>query len=151
MPRRQTKSLLDIAKSFHQRLSEIYARLREQAQDEKAKLLVEYLSEHETRLQAVIDEFEKDVPQHALERWFKYTPQDNPLTKLGETDLPGEVSTERLTEIALKLDQALIDWYHSIADRAVPDEVKATFERLAELEQKEGRELARDVQAFEKD
>jgi len=64
---------------------------------------------------------------------------------------PGEVSTERLTEIALKLDQALIDWYHSIADRAVPDEVKATFERLAELEQKEGRELARHVQAFEKD
>ena len=51
-----TKDVLDHARDFHRQLSDHYAQLRDKAERERVKMLLDYLSRHEKHLD-ILDNF----------------------------------------------------------------------------------------------
>ncbi len=70
----QVKEVLDWVVSFHERLSEEYDRLRDDATKEKVSLLLNYLAEHQRMLVSTIEKFEIDAADELLNVWSQECP-----------------------------------------------------------------------------
>ena len=63
---RSTRELLDLVRDFHKQLSELYARMAEVATKEKVKMLLNYMSRHETQLEQCLARYEEHAAKSLL-------------------------------------------------------------------------------------
>ncbi len=68
------KDVFDRIRTFHHRVGDYYDRLYSIADTERVKILLDYMSRHEKKLELCISEYEHDAAKDVLEAWFKYTP-----------------------------------------------------------------------------
>ena len=141
----QTRELLELARRYHQGLSEIYAEEEEHEHSEKVQILLDYLSRHERHLERILSKVAVEVREEVLSRWFQCTPGDSPLHELEHVEFTPELTAEELAGRALRLDGKILVWYRHMADRSVAAHVREVFEELLEMEKSEHIQLARDT------
>jgi len=85
----QVKELVDWAADYHRRLADQYAALADGEVGERVRMALEYLAEHEQKMQRELIEYRHDGSDHraVLEAWF-----DDP------ADFPHPPVLERLPE-----------------------------------------------------
>jgi len=149
MPFETTKDIIDHAKKFHQKLGEVYAALGERAGKEKLKLLLNYMSRHESHLVECIDAMESDASKKILETWFKYSPQMPDCECFECIDISADMSLEEVVDTALRVDQCLVRFYRDAAEKAVVPEVKDFFQKILDLEKKEESECLRNTLIYD--
>ncbi len=134
----QIETLRDVlhwTRKFHTQLQECLARCSEVNEDERAKLLLVYLSDHENKLIRVLDGFEKTASVNALNTWCyeyvdKYPVQRHQNCTANFTDMS---SAEISTEIS-NLHEQVIGLYRHILDRANSESSRELLSGLLNIE-----------------
>ena len=68
---KQTKDVLDYARTFHRQLSEYYDSLSKLAEKQRVKMLLDYLSRHEKHLDEILADYEEDASKKVMNTWLK--------------------------------------------------------------------------------
>ncbi|QEG33900.1 hypothetical protein [Bythopirellula goksoeyrii] len=147
MASEQVKSVLDNTRSFHRCAKEMYSRLAKDCEEQRASMLLDYLSEHEARLEDAITQTEADVSAKVLNTWVQSSESSTHLIQCQELQATSQskASFDDLVELALKLDDQVIAVYQDLAQRAEPAWLQDVFESLLEMEQAEEKQLAKQA------
>jgi hypothetical protein len=150
-PRASQRRFIDLlreAAQVHAKLSEFYGRLIKRAQRPKARLLLEFMQEHERTIQACIREFENNSNSEALQAWFKYTPEIDPDTWTSGLEFKSDMTEDDIAALIARMDDQLMSAFEEIANRTVPENVREAVENFLDLEQ---RAKVRALRATEED
>lgn len=146
-PFKQIRDIFSISRGFHDQLSLFYERLRDRTQRKRVRLLLDYLSRHETNLNRCLGQFADHTSSAVLDTWVQYVPDAEPFPHLETLRVAADMSTDDVVALALRLDDALIQFYEQLRDEAGSAEVREVFESMLRLEEVD--EIALRRQAFE--
>jgi hypothetical protein len=148
----QVKELVAWAADYHRGLAEQYDRLAAGDVNDRVRMALEYLAEHERKMERELVEYRQDGSDHraVLETWFD-DPGDFPHPPVLER-LPDCIDCASVSSVlatALTAHRTLQDLYeHRVAKAAGSDE-QAFFEALSRGHEAEVRRIARDMQRLE--
>ncbi|MDR5901252.1 2-hydroxyacyl-CoA dehydratase [Halomonas icarae] len=146
----QVKELVDWAVDFHRRLAEQYTALAQGEVSERVKMALEYLAEHEEKMQRELEEYRQEDQRGVLDAWFD-DPSDFPHPPMLER-LPKSLdcsSVQSVLATALTAHRTLQDLYEHRAEGAVGRDEHAFFAALSRGHEAEVRRVARDMQRLE--
>jgi rubrerythrin len=145
-----TKDVLDHAREFHTQLSDFYTLLSRLSEKQRVKLLLDYMSEHEKYLEETLTRYEEEVSKKILNTLFQYPPPKELLETCREVSInrTDELSVDDVIEIAVKLNQCLIDLYKEMIKNSETDLIREVFTNLMEMEKRQELELVRDAQEW---
>jgi len=134
----QIETLRDVlhwTRNFHTQLQECLTHCSDINEDERAKLLLVYLSDHENKLIRVLDGFERTASLNALDTWCyeyvdKYPVQRHRACEANFTKMN---SAEISTEIS-NLHEQVIGLYRHILDRATSESSRGLLSGLLNIE-----------------
>jgi len=139
----QTRDILEKARGFHRDLAAYFERLERVAQQEKVRMVLEYLRRHEQAMDEELKSFEARAERPVLDSWFKYAPESVQET-IARLEIRPDMTVEEVVAIALKLDEQLLELYGHAA-RLAPD--ADARELFANLHREGLRERARILRA----
>ncbi|MDR9440467.1 MAG: 2-hydroxyacyl-CoA dehydratase [Halomonas sp.] len=148
----QVKELVVWAADYHRGLAEQYSQLAAGDVNDRVRMALEYLAEHERKMQTELANYLEEEGDHrkVLETWF-----DDP------ADFPHAPTLDRLTECiscdsvqdvlatALTMHRTLQDLYAHRAERASVEAEREFFASLSTGHEAEVRRIARDMQRLE--
>jgi len=144
------KDVLHWTREFHQQLSQSLLHSSSKNSDERARMTLTYLSDHEKALAKVVSGFETTGEEHALNTWcidyMVHKPiTQKPITQQAHVDEPF-VSLDATQIISLIVDQhqQVIELYRYLASRA---DIPSAIELLETLSAMEEHEMMRMVQS----
>jgi rubrerythrin len=139
-----TRDVLDFVKQFHRKARNLYRELANHEDQERLKLLLDYLSRHENHLAKSLADYEQEASEKILDTWFQYVPDLALLEPINNIDIVPNLSVDEIIELAMRLDNCLIELYKEMIDNsAAISEVKEVFQNLLEMEKQEQHQLAR--------
>ena len=142
---KQAQDVLNYAKDFHHKLSEYYRKLNDKTDQIRVKMMLDYLTVHEERLEENIRKIEANISGKVKETWFKYTLCEDLRDEfLKMIDIMEEITVEDIIRTAIQLDDCLIRVYKKIATNSDVAEIKEIFSNLSELEDHEKRRFVMD-------
>ncbi|MDX1802963.1 MAG: hypothetical protein R3292_02705 [Alcanivorax sp.] len=117
---------------------------------ERVRMLMEYIGEHERRLDAVLQAASKDARIGALNTWFYDYLREHPeaLRMSGRLDAHTD-DTATLLAYVLEMHEGLIGLYRYLASRAEVESVRELLVSLLSLEEHEAMRMARDAERLE--
>ncbi len=144
----RTRDILEHARRFHAEMAAYYERLENTARKERVRMLLEYLRRHELALERELANYEATARKSVLELWHKYAPADIP-EKLSELNLPSDPSYEEVVDLALRMDETLLELYALAAQREPDPKVREIFSLLHAEGLRERARLLRDAFALD--
>lgn len=139
----QTKDVLGHARKFHRKLSEFYEDLKNSADKERTRALLDYLSRHETFLDESLARFEEEVSSNVLDSYFKYGSGKTRIAVISEFEIKPEMNVEDVVAAAMHFDACLVRFYREMAQRSLSAKVREVFENLLIMEEHEQIELSK--------
>jgi rubrerythrin len=140
---KQVREFVDFGKHLHGKIKELYDDLNEHAQLERVKMLLDFLSRHEQHMEESLARFENESRHGILEAWMEYSPGLDVEKVMDRFHLRENPSSDEIIQIAMDFDDTLVSLYKEIADKANNTKVKALFNNLLQLEEKEKVQVAR--------
>jgi rubrerythrin len=139
-----TRDVLDYVKQFHRKARNLYSELADQEEQERLKLLLDYLSRHENHLAKSLADYEQETSEKILNTWFQYVPDQALLEPINNIDIEPNLSVDEIVNLAMRLDNCLIELYKEMIDHSSAiSEVKEVFQNLLDMEKQEQHQLAR--------
>lgn len=143
------KDVLHWTKEFHQHLSHCLSHCAEKHTDERAKMMLAYLSEHEKTLTDVVGGFEKSGNENALNTWCYEYASHHPITLHAHCDAPfADLDTAQIMEVIVDQHRQVIELYRYLASRADIPSAKDLLETLHSLEQHEVMRMSQSSNRF---
>ena len=142
----QTRDILNHARDFHRQVSEFYKRLSDKAEKQRVKMLLDYMSRHESNLERSMAKYQEATSKEVLDTWFQYTHDEDTLALCRDTEFKPDMTVEEVVRVALRLDDCLIKLYREMAARTDCNEAREIFKNLLALEESEKSKLARNAQ-----
>lgn len=144
----QIREIIEWAVQTHAGLAHAYEQLAKQCSDERSRMALRYLADHEHQMQAALARYLADGSEHRniLETWFDDPtefPQPTVVARL--CDAVGDKAIEDLLANALAIHKTMEDLYrHRVETAAINDE-REFFAALAASHEAETRRLVRDM------
>lgn len=126
--------ILDYVVKTHQQMSQLYQNLSHKAEQKKVKLLLDYLVEHEKAISSNLLEIEEHTPSQVLNLWYQELTRDPLFRQYHEKDYGKDISLNDVIQIALELDDRLIDLYQLLASHTKSNKAKETLNNLLYME-----------------
>jgi rubrerythrin len=144
------KDILNYAREFHTQLREFYSLLSSRSEKQRIKLLLDYMSQHEKYLEETLSRYIEKVSEQVLNNWFQYPPPQEIITNYDKKNIEKNenLTVDDVIEMAVKLDQLLLDLYNEIIKHSETDEMREVFTNLMEMEKRQELELVRDAQEW---
>ena len=148
----QIRELVSWAADYHARLASTYTDLAGGKVEERVRMALRYLAEHEKGMQASLEQYLDEGSEHrgVLDTWFD-DPVDFPhapvLNRLVE-GIPCE-DMQSVLATALSTHRTLQDLYAQRAEHAVSTAEREFFDALTKGHEGEVRRLSRDMQRLE--
>lgn len=140
----QTRDIIEKARAFHHALADYYEQLEHVPQKEKVRMALEYLRRHERAMEEELRNFEANTDRALLDTWFRYSPEASE-EAIARLKIRPDMSIEEVMELALKMDEQLLETYARAAQMAPAPAVREIFANL----HREGlRERARFLRAL---
>lgn len=129
------KDFLVYIEDCHRTLAELYQRLSLEANDEKVKLLLEYMKNKEQISYAHLHQYIQQAPACILETWLdNFFDQSFPQRCLDLKFKP-DLTIEDVVSLAIKLDTQLIEAMQSAATCCPTEETEKVLENLSSQEE----------------
>jgi rubrerythrin len=144
------KDILDWTRRLHQELADAYRDGSETITDERARMLLNYVADHEARIAETIKHYEDDTSVRTMDTWVQDYFQHNPFFVSGMQALmatPG-LKTEEVLDATVKFHQNLIGVYKDLAESAPTERMRELFENLQSLEQHELMRMVHTAERF---
>jgi hypothetical protein len=140
--------VLDVLAEFHRQLAAVFSELGERAGDDRSKLMLDYLAGHQSRRANALEMYRRDAPPSLIGNWFQIPFPEDPRAFLRNFQETGKTSPDRLDDLIAQLDTFMSRLLHHMRDRAETNNVKALFEDLLEIEQRERLLRSRAMSSF---
>ncbi len=143
------KDVLHWTRKFHQQLSQSLSNSVDKNTDERARMVLEYLADHEKTLDKVISGFEKSGDEDALNTWFNEYVNKSPVLQNVHTNTPfANMDAAQIMEVVADQHQQAIELYRYLARRADIDSAKDMLESLLSLEEHEIMRMTQSTNRF---
>ncbi len=144
------KDVLHWTQQFHQNLGECLSHCADENIDERAKLMLDYLSEHEKVLSNVVTGFENSGNEHALNTWCYEYVNRHPITQHAHCDTPfADLDATQIMEVVSDQHQQVIELYRHLASRADIPAARELLESFQALEEHEMMRMSHASNRFE--
>lgn len=144
------KDVLHWTKEFHQQLAHNLAENGKSNDSDRAKMLLDYLDQHETKLAQTIAKFEETGDQNALNTWCYEFLDKHPITQHQQPDILLEnLSSSEITTAIAKQHQQIIELYRYLHNRAETASAKELLENLLALEKHEVMQMVQNANRLE--
>lgn len=139
------KDVLHWTKKYHQQLSQCLSHCADKNTDERARMVLTYLSDHEESLTKIVNGFETTGNEQALNTWCYEFVNKQPIVQHVHCDAPfSGLNAEQIVEVIVDQHQQIIELYRYLASRA---DIPSAQELLASLRSLEEHEMMRMVQS----
>lgn len=129
------KDFLLYIEDCHKALADLYQRLSIEANDEKVKLLLEYMKNKEQISYLHLHQYVQQAPLSLLNTWLdNFFDQSFPL-RCKELELKPELSVEDVVTLAIQLDMQLIKVMQAVASSSPTIEAETAIENLTSKEE----------------
>ncbi len=144
----RVRELIEWAVRTHAELARQYEQSSCECVDERARMALRYLAEHERQMHTALSRYLADGKEHrnVLETWFDDTtefPQPSVVARL--CDAVGDKAVEDLLANALAIHKTMEDLYRHRAETAPIGDERDFFAALAASHEAETRRLVRDM------
>ncbi len=149
----QIETLRDVLQwttKFHQHLSECLAHCADENDSRRAKLLLDYLSQHEDCLADLLDQFEQTANTNALNTWCYEYLRKNPIVQHKHCDLPfSELDTRHIMEVIIDQHNQVIELYRQLSDHFESTSAHNLIMDLLALEEHEAMRMTQGANRLE--
>ena len=145
----QVRDVLDYVRAFHQRLSDFYHQLSDEAEKPRVKMLLDYMSMHEKHLQEDLATYEESAPRKVMDTWCQGTPDRSILEAYEGIPFKPDMSLYEVVSLAFKVDDSLIEFFRGMVGCTACQEVREVFTNLLEAEEQEKHKLTKNVGELE--
>ncbi len=141
----QVRDLLKQVRDFHGQMAGYFEGLSTQAEKARVRLLLEYMSSHETNLQSSLAAFDEDASRAVLDTWVDCRHCEEIIATCEQTPIEPKLSVEGVAQVAMDVDACLLHFYEEVAKKANSESVREVFRNMISMEQAELRQLARNA------
>ncbi|MDR5873727.1 MULTISPECIES: ATPase [Halomonadaceae] len=139
--------LIDWTHQLHAHLAECLAHCANQHEEERAQMLLNYLSLHEAEMQRVIAGFEGTASVNVLNTYVYDYLSHQPIRSHRTCDAPySTLGADAICKEVLDFHDQAISLYRSLIGRAEIREAKELLETLLDLEEHEAMRLSRQTE-----
>lgn len=131
------KDYIHYGKVLHEQLAHKLHKLNAQEHNTRKQLLMDYLCEHEERMQNLLNKYEVELSPKILNAWFQFTPERLSRDFIPDFNFDEQHDAHDITMHALELDDYLIALYQELAEHTDIPAVKETMKQIVEIEQQE--------------
>ncbi len=142
----QVKDVFDYGIDLHGQLSALYNSIGAHSDQERVKMVLDYLSRHERDRGQAMRRFEQEPHAGELDVWLQFAPSPEIETLLADCVIRSDMSVDDIVKIAMAFDNALIEIYKEAARQAEDTHAREIFENLVEMEEKEKQRFIRDAE-----
>jgi uncharacterized protein (DUF305 family) len=143
------KDILVWTQQFHQYLSQCLIHCASKNESERAKMVLEYLSEHEKALNSVISQFESISQAHVLNTWCVEYLNKQPIVQHIHCNAPfSQLNAEQITDIVIEQHQQVIDLYRYLLLKMEIPEAVELIEKLLSVEEHEAMKMVTSSNRF---
>lgn len=144
------RDALHWTKEFHQHLSQCLTHCADKNTDERARMMLAYLSDHEKALTQVVSGFEASGDEHALNTWCYEYVHKHPITQHVHCDAPfADLDATQIMAVIVDQHQQVIELYRYLASRANIPSARELLESLQGLEEHEMMRMAQSANRFD--
>jgi rubrerythrin len=141
----QVKDILEFGRKMHASTQECYASLEQKTDQERIRMLLNYLGRHERKMEENLARFSAESRQKILDAWITHVPQTQIDALLGRCMVLRGASVEEVVRMGIEFDDALIDLYREVAREATLPDVRQVFLDLIDQENQERLRLLQSV------
>lgn len=145
----QVKDVLDYGIELHSQLRVLYNDLARESEQERVKMVLDYLGRHERTRAEAMRRFEETPHGGSLDVWLQYAPTREIETMLADCRIRPDMTVDDVVKVAMGFDNALIEIYREAVREADDPKVKAIFEDLVKMEEQEKQRFIRDAEWME--
>ncbi|MFW5645388.1 MAG: hypothetical protein ACOCZL_05705 [Bacteroidota bacterium] len=141
---KQVREILAYIRLFHVQMREFYHRLHKKDEQQRIKIILDFLCRHEKHREETLAQYEAETSKKILDTWFQYIPEHTVSECLEDTEIQANMSVDDVIGIALDLDNCIIETYMALIEETDVDEVKEVFSKLLKRLESEKKNLMRD-------
>lgn len=143
------KDVLHWTQEFHQHLSQCLSHCAVNNTDERAQMMLSYLSDHEKTLSKIVCGFEESGNENALNTWCYEYVHHHPITRHVHCESPfAELDAAQIMDVVVDQHQQVIELYRYLASRADIPSAEELMESLRSLEEHEMMRMAQSANRF---
>lgn len=144
------KDILEWTVQFHHEFAACLKDCAKANHDERSKLLLTYLADHEKTLERIISEFEETAELNALNTWCYEYLEKHPIVKHQHHDVPyAELGTREIMSQVTQLHEQVIDMFQDLYQRAPVESEKTLLEQLFDVESHEAMRISQSANRLE--
>lgn len=137
------KDVLGNARELHHLAGNLYRQLQGEIKDERAKILLGYMAEHEDKMEDNMVRYESHASQSILMTWMQYTLEETPQRFIDALDVSSTMNVGAVTDLGYKVDSYLVNVFDEITQTAVTNDLRDVFQSLRSMEEEEKHALTR--------
>jgi len=137
------QDVLTNAQAFHYAASQFYRGLHRDSADERAKMLLLFLYEHEDKMSASLASYQQHASEGVLNTWMQYTLEQSPEHFIEQLDTPEHMSVEQIGALGQTIDSYLLEVFEELMQTAATDDLRELFQNLMAMEIEEKHALTR--------
>ncbi len=143
---RTFRELIDWTRDLHANLARCMSQCATKNEEERARALLDYLATHESEMERIVNEFEKQGDAKALEtRVYDYL-SHNPIKTHRTCDEPyARLDFAGICREVFDFHDQIIDLYKTMVGKAEIPEARELLESLLTMEENESMRLARQI------
>lgn len=143
------RDVLNWTETFHKQLNQCLSQEAETSTDERAKMVLNYLADHEAKLTKVIESFEHNGKESVLNTWCYEYVQKYPITRRSHGNSPfSELDAEQIMDVVIDQHLQVIELYRYLASRAETASSKEMLDTLSSLEEHEIKRMVQSTNRF---
>ena len=144
------KDVLHWTTEFHQHLSQCLTHCADSNENTRAKLLLDYLATHETKLAQILHRFEQTANTNALNTWCYEYLDKHPIIQHNQCDKPfAKMNTHEIMGIIVDQHEQLISLYRYLQSRADTVSAQELLGNLTSLEEHEAMQMMQSANRLE--
>ncbi|HBA35547.1 MAG TPA: hypothetical protein DCZ12_15590 [Gammaproteobacteria bacterium] len=141
----QVKDVIHYTSQLHEKLAAYYQCLSDQSDQQRMKMLLNYLSRHEKHLSDVFERYSSDVETSVRETWLQFVPSEKLVEALECGPIDTDMSVDDVIEQVIAYDDALIDLYNEVINETSAPDVKEVFQNVLAMESHIMRQTVRNA------
>lgn len=138
--------LVDWTRQLHEHLARCLTHCADQNEEERARMLLTYLADHENEMEFVVREFKRRADPKALNTYMYDYLEHKPIRTHRTCDAPyAELGFNEICREIFDFHDQVTNLYRNLIGKAEIPEAKELLEALLELEQHEAMRLVRQT------
>ncbi|HEA53121.1 hypothetical protein LCGC14_1287400 [marine sediment metagenome] len=140
------RELINWTRDLHAHLARCLSHCATKNEEERARALLDYLAKHESEIERIVEEFERQGDPKALEtRVYDYLSHQPIKTHRTCDEHYARLDFNSICREVFDFHEQIIELYKTLVGKAEIPEAKELLESLLTMEQNESKRLARQI------